>query len=267
MNFRDGAIAVAIAFISFLLASPAAAQGVPGVFPIPPCAGEPSPAYPAPGPMPDVQVWRDAELNGVRFPACVEFGTLAPNSLIATAGRFESESGVAAIAGRLARISALTAIRYYSVRDSRWKQLFVDAYALGDAPRPGTSEARRVDFSADDLVTGHTLRFSQEENAILSPVIYRLSVIERTQDRLIYTIVNESAAKALLFSASEPGDIRQYYVIEREAGNLWRFYSLAAARIWTGPFSLPTQSFINRAIAYYRHISGFPTEQEFRQSP
>ena len=267
MNFRDGAVALAIAWIALHVVPPAAAQGAPGGFAAPPCAGELSPPYPAPGPMPEVQVWRDAELNGVRVPACVGFGSLAPNSLIETAGRFESESGVAAIAGRLARISALTTIRYYSVRDSRWKQLFVDAYALGDAPTPGTGEARRVDFSDDDLVTGRTLRFSQEENAILSPVIYRLSVIERTQDRLIYTIVNESAAKALLFRAGEPGDIRQYYVIEREAGNLWRFYSLAAARIWTGPFSLPTQSFINRAIAYYRHIAGFPTEQEFRQSP
>ncbi len=258
----------AIVLIALLAVAPAAfAQTTPEALPVPPCAGEPSPAYPAPGPMPEVRVWRDAELNGMRFPACVGFGSLEPNSLIATAGRFESAGGVAAVAERLARISALTAIRYYSVRDSRWKQLFVDAYALGAAPSPGTDEARRTDFNADDIETGRILRFSQEENAILSPVTYRLTVIERTQDRLIYTIVNESAAKALFFRAGEPGDFRQYYEIEREAENLWRYYSLAAARIRTGPFSLPSQSFINRAIAYYRHIAGYSTEQEFRQSP
>ena len=240
---------ILIALLAF--AQEAVAQTTPDALPVPPCAGTPIPGYTAPGPMPEVRVWRDAELDGVRFPACVGFESLEPNSLIAAAGRFESAGGVAAVAERVARISALTAIRYYSVSDSRWKQLFVDAYALGDAPSPATDVARRADFNDDEIETGRILRFSQEENAILSPVIYRLSVIERTQDRLIYTIVNESAAKALFFRAGEPGDFRQYYVIEREAGNLWRYYGLAAARIRTGPFSLSSRSFMNRAIAYY----------------
>lgn len=254
-----------IALLAF--AQEAVAQTTSDALPVPPCAGAPSPAYPAPGPMPEVRVWRDAELKNWQAPVCLGFGSLQPNSVIATAGRFESVGGVAAVAERLARISALTTIRYYSVTEDAWKQLFTQARALGDVPEPGAADVTRGDFGAEDLEAGRTLRYAQKENSMLSSVVYRLTVTERTQDRFVYSIVNESPASVMFLTVGESGDFRQHYVVEREAGDLWRYYSLAAARIRTGPFSPSTRSFINRAVAYYRHVAGQSGEPEVRPAP
>ena len=239
----------------------------PGALPIPPCAGDPSPAYPDIGDTPDVRVWRDEEITGWRRPNCAGLGPLAPNALVAVAGRFRSEGGIEAITARIAAISTLTTIRYYSVRADKWQPLFVAAYALADSPSGNASNVRRPDFRADDMDSGRTLRFWQEENSLLSGVAYRLTVLERGPDRLVYTIVNESPAKALLLTASEPGEFRQVYEIDHETGDIWRYYSLVEARMHMGPFNLSSRSLRSRTIAFYRHIAGYPTEADIKTMP
>lgn len=235
-------------------------------YPVPPCAGAPSPDFPKLGEPPVIRVWRDGEIRGWRPAECVGFGPLDTNTAIATAGRFRIAGGIDALADRVARVSALTTIRFYSVRDEEWQPLFVQAYALGEGAYETPVQARRPDFTAADIQTGFTTRFWKEENSLLSPVVYRLAVRERTPDRLVYTIVNENVVKALFLRAIEPGELRQLYVIERDpdsaSGDVWRYYSLVEARTRTGPFRLSARSYINRAGAYYRYMAGIPTDLE-----
>jgi len=225
-------------------------------------AGPPAPDYPPLGEPPAIRVWRDGEIDGWRPAVCAGFGSLDVNSVVATAGRFRIAGGIEALADRVARISALTNIRYFSVRREEWQPLFVQAYALEDVPTDSPTKARRADFTTDDVVTGRALRYWQEENSLLSGVVYRATVRERTADRLVYAIVNESPMKAMFLRAIEAGEFRQLYFLEREAGDVWRYYSLVEARTRMGPFTLSNRSYINRAAAYYRHIAGIPTDRE-----
>jgi hypothetical protein len=236
-------------------------------YPVPPCAGTPSPGYPELGEPPLIRVWRDGEARGWKAADCTGFGPLDANSVIATAGRFRLAGGMDVIAERVGRISALTNIKYFSVREEGWQPLFNAAFALTDGPINKPAQARRPDFTPNDLVPGRPLRFWQEENSLLSPVAYRLTVRERSAERLVYTIINEGAMKALFLRAIEPGEMRQLYIIERESEDVWRYYSLVDARTKTGPFTLSARSYINRAAAYYRYIAGIPTDQEPPAAP
>jgi hypothetical protein len=61
----------------------------------------------------------------------------------------------------------------------------------------------------------------------------------------------------------EPGQVQSIYYLERDAGGLWRFYSIArssgkAATLLPGHEA----SAINRAVAFYRHLVGIPMDQE-----
>jgi hypothetical protein len=235
-------------------------------FPVPPCAGNPSPGYPGVSNTPIVRIWRDDELKGWHTPACIGFTPFNSNTLMATSGRFRAAS-MDEIAGRLARISSLLSVRYYAGRDENWKNLYTKAHALADVPQPNEAALRRPDFTQSDIQSGHALRFWQEENSALKGIAYRLTIVERTNDRLVYAIVNETPAKALFFTASEPGEFRQFYAIERDRADVWRYYSLVEARIGAGPISPSTRSFRSRAIAYYRHIAGYPTEMAYRTDP
>jgi hypothetical protein len=179
---------------------------------------------------------------------------------MATAGRFRAPD-MDTIAGRLAAISSLINVRYYAGSDENWKNLYSEVYALRDtASASNPSDNRRPDFSQADIDGGRILRYWQDENSALEGIIYRMNIVERTPDKLVYTIVNETAAKALFLTASQPGEFRQYYAIEREQGDVWRYYSLIEARVGAGPFSLSSRSFRSRATAYYRHIAGYPTQ-------
>jgi hypothetical protein len=239
------------------------------LYPNPPCAGAPVPDYPAIGDPPNIRVWRDAQIQGWRNPACLEFAPLEANTVVATAGRFRVAGGIEELAGRVGAISNHTSIRYFSVRDEEWQPLFRQAYAIDDLVSTAPASARRGDFAAADVQTGRTMRFWQEENSLLSPVTYRLTIRERTENRLVYTIVNETAGKAMFLRAIEPGEFRQLYVLERDEseGNVWRYYSLAEARTKMGPFNLSSRSYINRAGAYFRYIAGLPTDMEPPPAP
>ena len=231
-------------------------------FAVPPCAGQPSPSYPDVDQTPVVRIWRDAELKAWQIPACLTLPAISPNSLMAAVGRFKTEGGMDAIAGRLAAISDLLKVRYFAF-DKGWKNLYTGAYALPD----GNSDAKRADFSADDIQTGKTLRFWKEENSALGGIVYRISVLERTENRLVYTVVNETAAKALMFTASEPGEFRQYYFVERDQDNTWRYYNIVEARIGAGPFSVSSRSFQSRAIAHFRQLAGYQYETPWKPAP
>lgn len=231
-------------------------------FPVPPCAGQSSPSYPGVDQTPVVRIWRDAELKAWQIPACLQLPAISPNSLMAAVGRFKTDGGMNDIAGRLAAISDLTKVRYFAF-DEGWKNLYTGAYALPDE----TGTTKRADFSADDIQTGRVLRFWKEENSALGGIVYRLSIIERTDRRLIYTIVNESAAKALMFTASEPGEFRQYYFLERDQGDIWRYYNIVEARVGAGPFSVSSRSFQSRAIAHFRQLADYPMDIAWNQAP
>jgi hypothetical protein len=231
------------------------AQGAPQ----PPCGAAPSPAYADLGSTPAVRVWTGDELGADWTPPpCTGWRPLPFRSLVAAAGRFRHQGGVEDLLARFGAVSTLTAIRYWSVSDKRWQTLITNASAL-EGP---DAAKRRPDFSVAEMRGGIDLYFAEDDNRSTGDVVYRLRVRETAPDRLVVETENVSSVRYLLLPLAGPGDLQALYFLERRSANEWGYYSLA--RTGAGTSSLTEgheASYVNRAVALFRHLAGLPTDQ------
>src|SRR3954467_12544294 len=112
------------------------------------------------------------------------------------------------------------------------------------------------------------LYFAQHDNRSTGDVVYRLRVREVTPDRLVVRVENVSAVCYLLIPLAGPGDLQSLYFLERRSPDEWGYYSLA--RTGAGASSLTEghgASYVNRAVALFRHLACFPTDQEPPAAP
>ncbi len=228
--------------------------------PRPPCGNEPVPAYPDLSHSPVVKVWLDPDLGRTWNPAdCLGWSTPGFSTLVATAARFRCAAGAEGLRRRVAAISGLAGMRYWSTTAKRWQTLITDAYAM-----EGPQGDRRKDFAPGDISDGRTLYFQQEDN-LFGKVTYRLRVRTASAERLVFDTENAGAIRYLFMTLVEPGDAQAVYFLERESGDVWRYYSMVrTGRNATG-FALAAgheASLINRAVAFYRHLAGIPTDRE-----
>lgn len=240
---------------------PANAPSAAGL-PVPPCAGAPVPDYPAAGRPADIRVWFNEEVAGWRPADCAELKPVEANAVIAVAARFANTLGADAIAGRVARVSNYRLLRYHSKYRNRWRPMVKDAFAVSDTPdaHAPPQKSRRGDFTEADLAAGRAIRYWVKDNSLMGGVIYRLTVRERTEERFVYEVENETALTFLTIDAVAPGQFRQLHVFERDGGapDGWRYYALVVGRIkWFRP---SPHSFISRAAAYFHHVTGAPDE-------
>ena len=236
--------------------------------PVPPCAGPPHPAAGAVGASLNQLVWIDDEVPaGWSPPACTGWAAGPTRALLAAAGRFEMAGDTAVLAGRLARISQLEDMIYWSASRGRWRNLFEDVAALSALDR----DARRADFTADDLVPNAELHYWLEEDNPTAGVVYRMLIHERTPDRLVFESVNLTPlrARVLVFGreVAPAGEYRQLYYIEREDGDTWRYYSLIRMGRAGSLTGTSAANYRNRAEAYFRYLAGLRMDREPPAAP
>ena len=251
---------VALVLAALLLAASAGTTRA-GEGPQPPCGAAPVPDYPPPGAPPAIRLWRSGELgDGWRAPPCAGFAGGGFLQLVALAGRIDGALDPDAMLRRLGAVSTLAGVRYWSISDQRWQVLITRAAALEDA----ASRRERPDFSPTDLRSGRDLYFLEEENRLSAATIYRLHVETIAPARLVLTIENVSAAKRFFMPILRPGDLRSIYYLDRDADGAWSFYSLL--RVGHGGSMLGwlarQGSYLNRAVALYRHFAGIPSDAE-----
>ena len=233
--------------------------------PTAPCPGESAaPAYPALGAPPAIALWYGGDLDGWEPGACTGWAAARFNVLVATAGRFPSPGGGDAILGRFAQTSKIPGITYWSVTRHAWRPLIHAAYALSAADR----NARRDDFALSELGPGATALFFQDEETPAGALVYRLEVRERTADRLVVALANAERVRMLLVPLFDPGEYQFVYFFERESGEVWRYYALArAGGAWNPIVRLGSDSYINRAAALFRYLTGLALNQEPPAAP
>jgi Family of unknown function (DUF6675) len=236
---------------AFMLAilSPAAALAARA--PVPPCAGDPQPAYPALGAAPAVAVWQADAFGNLRVPQCATFGRADAAVIVALAGRFAAPN-LEAILTRLGAISALAKIRYWSITDRSYEALFDQAAAVTGPD----GRTRRADFTAAEIESGKDLYFSETDNRTGSDVVYRLRFQKTAPGRFLITIGNVSPARWLGIPVLGPGDLRMVYYLAH-AGHEWNFYALSLVSTDFPLLSLfiRGQSYVNRAVALYRFLA------------
>src|SRR5262249_47288458 len=111
--------------------------------------------------------------------------------------------------------------------------------------------------------SGADLYFAQKDNRSTRPVVYRMRALAVTPERLAVSVENVTAVRVRVFTLFGPGDLRSVCFLDRLSPGVWGYYSLG----WVGEKAsfLPVghaSSFVNRAVAAYRHAAGVPTDLE-----
>jgi len=236
--------------------------------PVPPCAGMPYPAAGDIGASLNQLVWMDDDsLGHWSPPACTGWDAGPASALLAGAGRFRMAGDTDVLAGRLARVSDLTDMVYWSSTRSKWRNLFDEAAALS---RP-EKDSRRADFDVGDIVPDNELYFWLQEDNPTAGVVYRLLIHERDADRIVFETVNVTPVKArILFFRPEiaaAGEFRQLYFIEREKDASWRYYSLVRMGRASSLAGTSAANYRNRAEAYFRYLAGLRMDREPPAAP
>jgi hypothetical protein len=235
------------------------AEAKPG----PACAYPTEPAYSGVDSPPNQLVWRKGDPPGPLSPTgCSFWGDWHSTLLVALAGSFSFNGSAADLALRFGAISTLRGVKYWSVTDAHWEVLILDASAVSGAD----NRQRRSDFNLVELQSGHDLYFEQRDNRSAGQVVYRARVDVLDHDRVEIAIENVTDVSLFLLALFNPGDLHSRYILERLSPKVWGFYSLTGVRAGMLVSDQPA-SYINRAIAIYRHILGIPTDQDPPASP
>ncbi len=242
----------------FLARNPAAAD-VPQL-PQPPCGSPAIPDYPRTGDPPNVKLWTGSELGpGWAPPACTAWPADAATIVVGLAGRFNHAGGADALLARIGAISALAQVRYWSVTDAKWNNMFVRATAL-EGPDP---KKPRADFSAAELRNGGSLYFIAADNRSGKDAVSRLHVTAAGDGHFILDTENVTPLRWGFLTYAAPGSFQTWYFLDRDGETGWRFYSLTRVLYASSLFAsvIPGKSYINRAVAMYRHLIGAVTDQ------
>ncbi len=222
-----------------------------------PCAPD-LPAYPAYADPPSALNWHRGDLDAGWSPAsCVAWASQPFTILTALSGRLAFAGSSDDLLLRFAAFSSWRGILYWSATDHRYEPLVIDSGALSGPD----SRLRRADFTLGELRAGADLFFFQQDNRSADAVVYRMRVIAIDQAHLVIAVENVTAVPVFIFTAFDPGDLQSTYVFTRLGPALWGYYSLSGAREGAALLGSHGSSYLNRAMAIYRHLAGLPGDQ------
>jgi hypothetical protein len=227
--------------------------------PQPPCGNESFPSYPDLDHAPVVTVWDRSDLGrDWTPPACTGWSAPGFSSLIVTVARFRDTSGMDGVLRHVGAISQLTGMRYWSTTHKRWQALIVDASALAGP----AGDRRREDFASREISEGGTLYFQQNDN-LTGKATYSMHVGSVSPDRLVFETENINTIRYFLVPLFRPGELQSIYFLEQESPGVWRYFNIArTAKNANTLVAGHDASSINRAVAFFRHWAGIPTDQE-----
>jgi hypothetical protein len=231
----------------------------PQLGPQPPCGKEPIPPYPGLDDSAIVKSWSESDFGrDWRPPVCTGWTAVGFTTLVTIVARFRHPSELEGLLRHIGAISELKGMRYWSTTHKQWRTLIVDPYALTGL-RPAQ---RRGDFTPDEMNEGKVLYFEQVDN-LSGKGIYRMHIAEASADRIVFDVENVTTMRYFFIPILHPGEMQSIYFLDRESDNVWRYYSIMrtgknANRLIAGNES----SSINRAVAFYRHLVGIPTDRE-----
>lgn len=234
--------------------------------PRPPCTAQPIPDYPRLDDSPIGRLWTKSELgNGWKSPTCARWPDGAATIVVGFAGHLSYGGSADALLTRIGSISSLGEVRYWSVTEKQWNNMFTRATALG-GPDPHGS---RGDFSATEMRAGGYLYFVAADNRSGKDAVSRLHVTAADGSHIVVETENVTPLRWGFLTYAAPGDFQTWYFFDRDTGSSWRFYSLTRVLYASSLFGsvIPSRSYINRAAAMYRHFFELPTDRDPPAAP
>jgi hypothetical protein len=169
--------------------------------------------------------------------------------LVALAGSF-SDGSSEDLLKRFGALSGLEGVRYWSVTEGGWRTLITHATALN-----GPDGHPRKNFTVAEMKGGSDLYFAQSDNRASGDVIYRMQVRQAGPLRVVIAIENISPVRRFLVPFFEPGGLQSVHYLERKEPGVWNYYGLAWAGENVPALRMPEASYVNRALALYRHFA------------
>ncbi len=234
--------------------------------PRPPCGDGTIPDYPRLGEQPNVALWTKADLGPDWTPPSCTFWPVGAATIVAgLAGHFQYADTAEALLARIGAISSLSEVRYWSVTEKEWNNMFTRASAL-----VGPSlEKTRGDFSASELRAGGNFYFSAADNRSGKDAISRLRIIAADGAHFVIETENVTPLRWTILTYAAPGSFQTWYFLDRDTGGAWRYYSLTRVLYASSLLSgvIPDKSYINRSVAMYRHFQGLRTDRDPPAAP
>jgi hypothetical protein len=227
--------------------------------PQPPCGDEPVPPYPGLDDPAIVKSWSKSDFGRDWVPpSCTGWNAVGFTTLVTTVARFRHTSEAEGLLRHIGAVSELAGMRYWSTSHQQWQTLVVDAHAMTGL-QPGQ---RREDFMPDEMKEGKVLYFQQVDN-LSGKALYRMHIAEASAARLVFDVENISTMHYLFITLFHPAEMQSLYFLDRESENVWRYYSIVrTGKNANGLIAGKESSAINRAVAFYRHFVGIPTDRE-----
>jgi len=229
------------------------AESVNVAGPVPPCNTSPFPTYPdEPGKI-NIRFWPEqSEPDNWQPPGCLQWELHDYSVLMSAAGRFISAPVNQGILHKVASVSALAGLRYWSVTRNDWAVLISDSHALTDV----SSKQPREDFEPSSLREGQTLFYWQNEQTTIGGMSYQMRILELRPGRIVLSVENLEPAEFLWFTAMQKGAIQAVYFFDHLGGNQWGYYHLARVQQELQWPKVGEASYENRAAAIFGYFSG-----------
>lgn len=182
----------------------------------------------------------------------------APATWLTVASLVTSAESAAALMERFGAISKLLPVQYWSTTEHKWRPMVSAAAAIvsSDSRQP------RADFSLAELLAPGDRYYSLTDTRSGRPTVYRLRVRSPRSTELTVDIANVDPIKQWGITLYAPDGLRTLYILQQRAPGIWAYYSIT--RLLPGSFLAEghDKSYINRAVALYRHLVGIPTNTE-----
>ena len=233
---------VVIAILSMLTVQDAQSASLPAC---PSGTVETIPPYAEKGDPPAVASWFDLDALSDNCHIALK----APAALtIALAATFSYAGTATDIAARLGAISETQGLQYWSVSDDDWRELVTESRAL-ESP---DAKSVRADFTAQEILSGQTLYFAQNDSRSWGFNILAMNMVDSSADHLVFKSYNVSAIRMGPVKLIGPENAQSVLFLERVDRKTWKYYSLAVIK--RSALAAREKSLINRQYAFFRFL-------------
>jgi hypothetical protein len=182
---------------------------------------------------------------------------------ITVASLIRSSGSRSTFVGRFGAVSQLLSVQYWSTTDQAWRPLVSAAHAITVA----SPLEQRADYSAAELATGQDRYYETTDTRLGRSVAYRLRLLLNQPGRVVIETANVEAIKKWGLTIYGPEGLDTMYFLDERSPGVWAYYSIT--RVLPRNFLAEghEKSYINRAVALYRHYVSLPTNAEPPSAP
>lgn len=175
---------------------------------------------------------------------------------ITVASVIRTPDSQSALVGRFGAISQLLTVQYWSTTDHKWRPMISAASAIITA----SSQQPRADYSPAELAPGEDRYYLVTDTRLEHAIAYRLRLRLSQPGRFILETVNVDTIKKWGITLYAPDGLHTLYFLNERSPGVWTYYSITRVLPETLLAAGHDESFINRAVALYRHYTHQPTD-------